>query len=566
MRSSFRPAGLLIAVACIALGACSTAASDDAANDQGEMVQASSTPKLCAAVRGNGESILTHFASLSRIVEHYGVVDGMAGGSSGSITTFTYESMLKHPAVHRCGASRCDADSEAARVALALKSVQGYADVVGDSDEAVSIKGLASTIGKIKADYAAKGIDALGTADSIEAAKRIKEVLSVPEVRALVNPEVFTMLADVAHLSFNVGEIKTSILQLGAFSVDDNRLFFRAGVLNWPELASLFGRVGDFYAGYGPSDKAGMSSWLDACAESTRDKPWSQAANVAIQSGGGTCGSTFEALVKAYRTKARAAEGTYASRIDEPAGDPKSPLHKLVSTAVLERDAATKYKAARARYVKGEIATGSIPFDPAFTDVNFGYWGSDADLAKVEENGERFDDLKTKKFTSLGNAPWRQILAASPAEPGLSRFVELADGRFSAGGWSDLAPALVLKNLGCEHVVYVTREGDESGFATKIAKNAGMSESDWKNLYDLSNPTSGYARSVAAADGVWCTNWNGFTDAQMTAEVLDAFDAPFETRASFANVRVLHPYAGTTDRSGKAGCTPGVSAGAVFPR
>lgn len=566
MRSSFRPAGLLIAVACIALGACSTAASDDAANDQGEMVQASSTPKLCAAVRGNGESILTHFASLSRIVEHYGVVDGMAGGSSGSITTFTYESMLKHPAVHRCGASRCDADGEAARVALALKSVQGYADVVGDSDEAVSIKGLASTIGKIKADYAAKGIDALGTADSIEAAKRIKEVLSVPEVRALVNPEVFTMLADVAHLSFNVGEIKTSILQLGAFSVDDNRLFFRAGVLNWPELASLFGRVGDFYAGYGPSDKAGMSSWLDACAESTRDKPWSQAANVAIQSGGGTCGSTFEALVKAYRTKARAAEGTYASRIDEPAGDPKSPLHKLVSTAVLERDAVTKYKAARARYVKGEIANGSIPFDPAFTDVNFGYWGSDADLAKVEENGERFDDLKTKKFTSLGNAPWRQILAASPAEPGLSRFVELADGRFSAGGWSDLAPALVLKNLGCEHVVYVTREGDESGFATKIAKNAGMSESDWKNLYDLSNPTSGYARSVAAADGVWCTNWNGFTDAQMTAEVLDAFDAPFETRASFANVRVLHPYAGTTDRSGKAGCTPGVSAGAVFPR
>ena len=241
MRSSFRPAGLLIAVACIALGACSTAASDDAANDQGEMVHASSTPKLCAAVRGNGESILTHFASLSRIVEHYGVVDGMAGGSSGSITTFTYESMLKHPAVHRCGASRCDADSEAARVALALKSVQGYADVVGDSDEAVSIKGLASTIGKIKADYAAKGIDALGTADSIEAAKRIKEVLSVPEVRALVNPEVFTMLADVAHLSFNVGEIKTSILQLGAFSVDDIRLFFRAGVLNWPELASGIG-------------------------------------------------------------------------------------------------------------------------------------------------------------------------------------------------------------------------------------------------------------------------------------------------------------------------------------
>jgi hypothetical protein len=564
-RPSFSVAGLAIATLSVALGGCSSAASEDASADEGHIVQASSSPKLCAAVRGNGESILTHFASLSRIVEHYGVVDGMAGGSSGSITTFTYESILKNPAVRSCGGERCSPDAEAARVALALKSVQGYANTVGDSEEAVSIKGLAATAAKLEADYAARGIGALGSADSIEAAKRLKEVLSVPEIRAIVNPEIFTMLADAPHLAFNVNEIKTSIAQLGAFSVDDNRLFFRSGVLNWPELASLFGRVGDFYAGYGPSDKAGMNAWLDACAETTRDKPWSEAADVAIRSGG-TCGSALEALVKDYRSKARAAAGTYASRIDERAGDPKSPLHKLVSTAVLEREAVIKYKAARARYVTGEIATGSIPFDPAFSDVSFGYWGSDADLAKVKANGARFDDLKTQKFSSLGNAPWREILAASPAEPGLSRFVELSDGRFSAGGWSDLAPALVLKNLGCEHVVYVTREGDESGFATKIAKNAGMSESDWKNLYDLSNEASSYSRSVAAADGVWCTNWNAFTDAQMSAEVLDAWSAPLETRASFASAKVLHPYEGTTPSTGKAGCTPGVSAGATFPR
>ena len=54
----------------------------------------------------------------------------------------------------------------------------------------------------------------------------------------------------------------------------------------------------------------------------------------------------------------------------------------------------------------------------------------------------------------------------------------------SAGGWSDLAPTLVLKNMGCERVVYVTREGDESGFATKIAKNLGMDEAAWKALYE----------------------------------------------------------------------------------
>ena len=562
---SLRPAGLLLAVASLALGACSAAPADDAAADEGAVISASSAPKLCAAVRGNGESILTHFASLSRIVEHYGKVDGMAGGSSGSITTFTYESMHKNPAMHRCGTRACSPNAEAARIALALKSVQGYANVVGDSEEAISIKGLAATAAKLQADYAARGIGALGTSETAEAAKRLREVLSVPEVRAIVNPEVFTMLADVAHLEFNVNEIKTSIAQLGAFSVDDNRLFFRSGVLNWLALAQLFGRVGDFYAGYGPSDKAGMSAWLDACAEPARDKPWSETAAVPMASGE-TCGTAFGALVKDYRVKARAAEGTYASRIDERVGDPKSPLRKLVSTAVLEREAVSKYKAARARYVTGEFKSGSIPFEPAFADVNFGYWGSDADLERVKGNPERFEDLKTKKFSSLGNAPWREILSASPAEPGLSRFVELSDGRFSAGGWSDLAPALVLKNLGCEQVVYVTREGDESGFATKIAKNAGMSESDWKNLYDLGSETSSYARSVAAADAVWCTNWNGFTDAQMSAEVLDAFNAPLETRPSFASARVLSPYSGATERTGKAGCTPGASAGATFPQ
>jgi hypothetical protein len=565
MRSPFRPAGLLIAVASIAVAACSSGPEDNSAVDEGAVVQGGGAPKLCVGVRGNGQSILTHFASLSRIVEHYGVVDGMAGGSSGSITTFTYESILKNPAMHRCGTGRCSADADAARVALALKSVEGYTTVVGDSEEAAALKGLAGTAAKLKADFDAKGIGALASSESAEAAKRLGEVLRIPEVHALVNPEIFRMLADTAHLEFNVGEIKAAIKQVGDFSVPDNRLFFRTGVLAWPALAKMFGRVGDFYAGYGPSDAAGMTAWLDACAERTRGMPWAEASGVAIPSGG-TCGSAFDGLLEGFRAKARSSEGSYPSRIDERVGDPSSPLHKLVSSAVVEREAVTKYKAALARYVTGEFPKGNVPFEPSFSDVNFGYWGSDADLARVKSNPGSFDDLKTKKFSSLGNAPWREILAASPAEPGLSRFVELPDGRLSAGGWSDLAPALVLKNLGCEQVIYVTREGDESSFASTIGKNAGMSESDWRNLYDLGNDASSFARSLAAADGVWCTNWSAFSNAQMSAMVLDAFNAPLETRASFANAKVLHPYAGSSERTGKAGCTPGISAGATFPR
>ena len=543
-----------IGLASLALLACGASGADDSTADQNAVTTKSDGLQLCAAVRGNGESILTHFASLSQIVEHYGVIDGMAGGSSGSITTFTYESILKNRGMK----------SDPARIALALKSVQGYADVVGDSDEATAIKGLYTTAMSLKASYDAKGIASLASSDSVEAAKRLKEVLSIPEVRSIVNPEALAMLEDAAHLEFNVAELETSIGQLGAFAVDDNRLFFRSGVLNWAELATMFGRVGDFYAGYGPSDERGMSTWLDNCADATKGLAWEDAAKVAIPSGG-TCGSAYSDLLTSFRTKARAQEGHYASRIDERVGDASSPLKKLISTAVLEGDAVAGYESARARYLKGEFPTGQIPFTPSFTNINFGYWGNEADIAKVKSNPKHFDDLKTKKMSSLGNATWREILSASPAEPGLSRFVKLADGRYSGGGWSDLAPVLVLQNLGCAQTVYVTREGDESGFAMKIAKNLGMSESDFGNLYDLSSSKSGYARSVAAADAVWCTNWNGFTDAQMSAEVLDAFSAPFETHASFKR-EALTPYANTTKSTGKPGCTPGASAGATYPQ
>lgn len=560
LRRLFAP--ILLGTSIASLGACSQGPTDDAS--AGEDAVSASELRLCAAVRGNGESILTHFASLAHIVEHYGLVTGMAGGSSGSITTFTYESILMDKSVHVCGGEPCSAEAEAARVALALKSLEGYSSTVGESEEAASIKGLFVAIQKLKAEYDAKGIAGLGADSDAEAARRLVDVLSIPEVRSIVNPEALAMLQNPSQLSFAVSEMKTAITQLGAFSVEDNRLFFRTGVLDWKALAGLIGRVGDFYAGYGPVDEAAKSKWLDACADSTRDMPWADAARVAI-AGGGTCGEAFSKIVADYRAKVRsAAPGSSRSRIDDSVGDPRSPLKKLLSTAVLEGDAATKYKAERTKYAAGQYPTGNVPFTPSFDDVRFGYWGNEADLARVQSNPKGFTDLKTKKMTSLGNVKWRDVLSASPAEPGLSRFVELGGGRISAGGWSDLAPSLALQNLGCQHVVYVTRTGDEAQFAAKIAKNLGMSEREWSSLYDLSNADSSYSRSVAAADGVWCTRWNDFTDAQMPAAVLDAYSSPLETRGGF--LTPLRPYEGTTSRSSRVGCTPGMSGGATYPR
>lgn len=564
MKLSLGPLSMLVmaAAASMAVG-CAPGAADEAGEDGSEIVSASTAPKLCAAVRGNGQSIVTHFMSLARIVEHYGVVDGMAGGSSGSLTTFVYESILENPVVSRCGTRKCDEAERAARVSLALKSLYGYGLTVAGSEEGVAIGELVGVAAKLKKEVDDRGIAALASSDVALAAAKLKEVLEIPEVRGLVNPEVFAMLADTEHLQYNVGEIQTSIATLGAFFVDDNRLFFRPGILDWTSLALLFGRVADFYAGYEPADRAGQAAWLDACADASTGKSWDEAAAVPLPSGG-TCGEAFAKLASTYRAQVRAS-GAEPRRLSARIGAP-APLRKLVSTSVLEGSAVAAYERARAAYRSGAHATGSVPFDVSFEDIKFGYWGADEDLSKLAESAGRQGDLKTRKMTALGNATWKEILTASPAEPGLSRFVELPDGRISAGGWSDLAPTLVLENIGCERVVYVTREGDESGFATKIAKHLGMSEQAWKQLYDLGDAASSYNVSLERADAVWCTSWNSFGDLQQSEMALDAYGAPLEARAGFVGVRTLAPYANVTERTGKPGCTPGISGGATYPR
>jgi hypothetical protein len=563
----------LAALVVVCTGACSSSGEDTGGADS--EINASEGPKLCAAVRGNGQSIVTHFASLSRIVEHFGVVDGIAGGSSGSITSFVYESILEHPRIGQCGGAALDAlgrpsaacsDAErAARVSLTLKSVQGYGETVAGSMEGMAVLDLVGVSSRIKQELDSRGIAGLALSDVATAAQKLTEVLLIPEIRDAVNPDMLAQLADPVHLAFNVSEIRDAVTTIGAFSVDDNRLFFRTGALNWSSLAVLFGRVGDFYAGLGPSDAAAMGTWLDVCAPITTGKGWEEAAAVTTggKLGAATCGDAFAKLVNDYRAKVRSSNAPPA-RLSAHVAEASSPVKKLLAAAVLEGAAVDAYKKALAEYRSGSHATGDIPFAIRFEDVKLGYWGADEDVAKVTRGG-KFTDLKSKKASSLGNMTWNDVLTRSPAEPGLSPFVALPDGRFTAGGWSDLAPSLALKDLGCERVVYVTREGDEGEFAMKIAAKLGMSEADWKELYDLGTPTSSYNVALQQSDGVWCTNWNAFGDFQQREMSLDAYNAPLEARPSFDGVPTLRPYDKTTPRTGKPGCTPGIFGGAKFP-
>jgi len=92
-----------------------------------------------------------------------------------------------------------------------------------------------------------------------------------------------------------------------------------------------------------------------------------------------------------------------------------------------------------------------------------------------------------------------------------------------------------------------------------------MSETDWHALYDLGAKSS-FTDSLAAADGVWCTNWNSFTDLQQRELAADSWKAPLETHAGFAGIPTLASYPNTTPSVNKVGCTPNVAGTAKFPK
>jgi len=138
-------------------------------------------------------------------------------------------------------------------------------------------------------------------------------------------------------------------------------------------------------------------------------------------------------------------------------------------------------------------------------------------------------EIKTSKFHAIGPASWRTALSYSPAEPGLARALELPDGTVSAGGWSDLHPTLVLRNMGCDNVVYVTRTDIETGgFADGVATLLGMDDVTRSKLYDLDEESS-IANSIADADAVWCTNWNDIPASDIVAISEDSYNATLMT-------------------------------------
>lgn len=501
---------------------------------------------LCVAVRGNGPKIFSHFGGMARIHEHYGLIDGVAGGSSGSITSYFTESMYINPHVFDCGGQTCDDDEAALRIALLFKSIAGYLEVLANTDEALAVQQLGPVVAQAKA----MGIEALIAGGDFEAARDALNTLFASEdLVDLINPELLALLTDSPDLDFHVQEIWAMLSNFGSFAVDGPHIFIRPGVVGFDGFAEKIGRIGSFYAGYGPADAEAWQTFLTGCAANSRGKFWPE---IAAQDAGdgATCGEHFRTMLTTWRD-AYIAAGETPTRLDDPIG---KTLPALISTSVLEGPSVADFQQARADW----LAARPWTFTPDFADVRFGYWGQDDDLATVGANPRAYGDEKTSRFVALGEGPWRVALSRSPAEPGLARALELDGDQVSFGGWSDLAPSLVLKNLGCDRVVLITRQGAvQGGFGPSVAALLGMSADEDEALYGLDNAASSVYRSLSEADAVWCTNWDGFESSDFGGVFGDGYSAPLETSDPFFTEGDA-AYSNTTDRIGAPACTPGV--------
>lgn len=512
---------------------CVGAKCDDVDDDEND------DRRVCAAVRGNGQLITAHFAALARIVEHYGPLYGAAGGSSGSITTFLTESIHMHPLVSSCRGEPCSRSEKAARIALLYKSLQGYLEVLAETDEARAVQLLIPIAQEIQA----RNIEALAETDVAAAQDALMDLLTSPELRDLINDELVDLVMTSPDPAFHVRDIAGALASFGAFEVDSTDVFVRPGALDFPVLAQLLGRIADFYAGYGPLDEVAMEGFLNACAEQGRGQSWETITT--LPAGDARCGDLFASTLVAWRELALEDPGAYPHRVDEMVG---ATMPALISTSVLTGDAAAQFRQAKADYFAAQEHTMTVDF----ADVRFGYWGAYEDLQRVEANTLGFDDAKTAKFLSLGEATWAEVLALSPAEPGLARALEIDDELVSAGGWSDLHPVLVLENMGCEEVVYVTRRGEESGFAAQVATQLGMTEEDRTALWSLEEP-SGFSLSLEEADAVWCTDWNSFSATDVAAISADAYAPPMVSNDPFF-VDGSNAYDDVSDGTGLTGC------------
>ena len=517
-------------------------------------IQAAGCDNYCVGIRGNGESVPAHWGALSRMVEENGMPKATAGGSSATITMFFLDSLQGNEKVK----AEQDAERKRKIQALMIKSMPEFTAAMTQDAKIVDAMAMLQAYKGGDPELRKKAMEAFGGAGSMSPSELQK---TFEKYGALVNPE---LLALVAKNPAKFGpEAQKSIQNLGAFNaVTDDTIFFRPGLVDFRGAAVVLDHMADFYAGNtDPETKAAFDAYLDECAEKAFQKEWNEV--------GGGCKEKFRKIAGDYL---KAGKFQYKALFNKVGTN----MDALPTTSVIQGQGLASYMAMKKKYEAGtatpeELSNFAVNFE---RDMRSGYWGKPELIERTSRGLEPFreqGDLKAKSFKGLGQGNWFEVIATSPAEPGIANAqpipvnttreqvigelrkpitkrwqgLEYSKTAMSTGGWSDLHPTQVLKAQGCSPVVYLTRQAKygDSKFGQQIfirltgtkkeipfwdhigdasppgwcpdrikAENgadvAKVMATPWARISNTCNPQSSFRRALEAADAVHCTNWD----------------------------------------------------------
>ncbi|MBK9037635.1 MAG: hypothetical protein IPL83_00465 [Bdellovibrionales bacterium] len=527
-------------------------------------------PNYCVGIRGNGELIAAHWPAMARMVEELGMPQAIAGGSSGSITTFLVESVALNPDL----ALIADPIERRQRQSLLIKSMPFYLQALARHSQAVSgfefLNSLMSQ-GSEVTEILMKSLAATNGARN-PGQKLTQELYeALKKYGPLLNPEILRGLA--SHPAHFRKAALEALEFFGKFNATTDRdIFFRPGLIDFKYFALLIGQIGDFYAGNTPNEhQTKLMSFLNNCSKQGYGRHFADLS--------ANCQNEFTQLVDQYLSTPWSQYRN--QRIFESLG---LGFSSFATTSIIKGEAKEKFTQMMSAYNTAnqniDYSSYSINFD---TDIAYGYWGQQSSLEKIQTGLEPFiqkGDLKSKKFLPLESANWFEVLSISPAEPGLTNIQNLIrnssresvlteatkdytqrwtnlqshEKYVSAGGWSDLHPTLILKAYGCENIIYLTRQNGESIFGQTVfirltgtqnqipfwkdlslnndrgwdVKGTEADNTPWNQLYNLGNKESSFNRSLGETDAVYCTDWNSFEvfHGELNSMLRDSYGAP----------------------------------------
>ena len=251
---------------------------------------------LCVGLRGNGARIFSHFGALARIHEHYGLINGVAGGSSAGISAFLVESLYANPEVFQCGDAPCSEEEAALRISFLLKSMEMTPGLLGKTRAGLALHHLAESVGVALGD----GFGAFILSGNVfKAVGAVTQLFWSDNFKAMLDGTFLNVILQSPKKIHHLKEFAATLQGFGKFEVEGQNILVRPGLVRFESVAEKVGRLGSFYAMYGPQDTERWRMVLDECTPNTQGLLWNEISE-RMTSSGRSCGQTLQMMLEWY--------------------------------------------------------------------------------------------------------------------------------------------------------------------------------------------------------------------------------------------------------------------------